>query len=83
MKIKNLLLEIQIIITWIKNDLSQDCRAISEGTKDYILKSGFNNVIMDCQVVLTVLSATIAVDILGKNNVTCVKLPSDYTTSYL
>ena len=65
----------------IKNDLSQDYRAISEGTKDYILKSGFNNVIIGLSGGIdSALVATIAVDILGKNNVTCVKLPSDYTS---
>ena len=65
----------------IKNDLSQDYRAISEGTKDYILKSGFNSVIIGLSGGIdSALVATIAVDILGKNNVSCVKLPSDYTS---
>ena len=65
----------------IKNDLSQDYRAISEGTKDYILKSGFNKVIIGLSGGIdSALVATIAVDILGKNNVSCVKLPSDYTS---
>ena len=65
----------------IKNDLSQDYRAISEGTKDYILKSGFKSVIIGLSGGIdSALVATIAVDILGKNNVSCVKLPSDYTS---
>ena len=65
----------------IKNELSQDYRAISEGTKDYILKSGFNSVIIGLSGGIdSALVATIAVDILGKNNVSCVKLPSDYTS---
>ena len=68
-------------INKIKNDLSQDYRAISEGTKDYILKSGFNSVIIGLSGGIdSALVATIAVDILGKNNVSCVKLPSDYTS---
>ena len=65
----------------IKDDLSQDYRAISEGTKDYILKSGFNSVIIGLSGGIdSALVATVAVDILGKHNVSCVKLPSDYTS---
>ncbi len=65
----------------IKNDLSQDYRAISEGTKDYILKSGFSKVIIGLSGGIdSALVSTIAVDILGNKNVYCVKLPSQYTS---
>ena len=58
----------------IKNDLSQDYRAISEGTKDYILKSGFNKVLIGLSGGIdSALVSTIAVDILGYENVNCVK----------
>ena len=66
----------------IKNDLSQDYRAISEGTKDYILKSGFNKVLIGLSGGIdSALVSTIAVDILGHENVECVKLPSQYTSN--
>ena len=66
----------------IKNDLSQDYRAISEGTKDYILKSGFNKVLIGLSGGIdSALVSTIAVDILGDENVDCVKLPSQYTSN--
>ena len=65
----------------IKNNLSQDYRAISEGTKDYILKSGFKNVLVGLSGGIdSALVATIAVDILGCENVFCIKLPSQYTS---
>ena len=66
----------------IKNDLSQDYRAISEGTKDYILKSGFNKVLIGLSGGIdSALVSTIAVDILGNENVECIKLPSQYTSN--
>ena len=66
----------------IKNDLSQDYRAISEGTKDYILKSGFSKVLIGLSGGIdSALVSTIAVDILGSENVDCVKLPSQYTSN--
>ena len=69
-------------ISNIKNDLSQDYRAISEGTKDYILKSGFNKVLIGLSGGIdSALVSTIAVDILGHENVECVKLPSQYTSN--
>ncbi|MFL2801552.1 MAG: NAD+ synthase [Paracoccaceae bacterium] len=69
------------MISEIKNDLSQDYRAISEGTKDYILKSGFNNVLIGLSGGIdSALVAAIAVDILGHENVYCIKLPSQYTS---
>ncbi len=65
----------------IKNNLSQDYRAMSEGTKDYILKSGFKNVLVGLSGGIdSALVATIAVDILGSENVFCIKLPSQYTS---
>ena len=70
------------MISEIKNDLSQDYRAISEGTKDYILKSGFNKVLIGLSGGIdSALVSTIAVDILGDENVDCVKLPSQYTSN--
>ena len=62
--------------------MSQDYRAISEGTKDYILKSGFNKVLIGLSGGIdSALVSTIAVDILGNENVECVKLPSQYTSN--
>ena len=67
--------------SFIENELSQDYRAISEGTKDYILKSGFQKVLIGLSGGIdSALVATIAVDILGKENVCCVRLPSQYTS---
>ncbi len=69
-------------LSHIKNDLSQDYRAISEGTKDYILKSGFNKVLIGLSGGIdSALVSTIAVDILGNENVECIKLPSQYTSN--
>ena len=62
--------------------MSQDYRAISEGTKDYILKSGFNKVLIGLSGGIdSALVSTIAVDILGHENVECIKLPSQYTSN--
>ncbi len=55
--------------------------ALITGLKDYIRKSGFKSVILGLSGGIdSALSAAIAVDALGKKNVECVMLPSEFTS---
>ena len=88
---RNLLLELDIkkkcLTPTIKskiaigNEKAQDYRAIVTGTKDYVLKSGFNKVILGLSGGIdSALVATIAVDAFGPDGVTCVRLPSQFSS---
>ena len=71
----------QNLVTEIDTDIAQDYRAITEGTKDYVLKSGFTKVVLGLSGGIdSALVATIAVDALGANNVTCIRLPSQFSS---
>ncbi|MAI97683.1 MAG: NAD+ synthase [Rhodobacteraceae bacterium] len=61
--------------------IAQDYRAIVEGTLDYVVKTGFESVILGLSGGIdSALVATVAVDALGPKNVTCVKLPSQFSS---
>ena len=65
----------------IGNEKAQDYRAIVTGTKDYVLKSGFDKVILGLSGGIdSALVATIAVDAFGPDGVTCVRLPSQFSS---
>ena len=69
------------VVTKIGDEMAQDYRAIAEGTKDYVLKSGFSKVILGLSGgVDSALVATLAVDAFGPDNVTCVRLPSQFSS---
>ncbi|QDL93071.1 NAD+ synthase [Paroceanicella profunda] len=60
----------------------QDYRAIVEGTRDYLRKSGFSKVVLGLSGgVDSALVAAIAADAIGAENVHCVMLPSRHTSS--
>ena len=66
-----------------KTEMSQDYRAMSEGLKDYVIKSGFSKVVLGLSGgVDSALVATIAVDSLGPENVLCVRLPSQISSDH-
>jgi NAD+ synthase (glutamine-hydrolysing) len=55
--------------------------ALVLGTRDYVLKNGFSKVIIGLSGGIdSALTAAIAVDALGKDNVTGVTMPSEYTS---
>ena len=61
--------------------IAQDYRAIVQGTLDYVVKTGFESVILGLSGGIdSALVATVAVDALGPKNVTCVKLPSQFSS---
>ncbi len=65
----------------IGNEKAQDYRAIVTGTKDYVHKSGFSKVILGLSGGIdSALVATIAVDAFGSDGVTCVRLPSQFSS---
>ena len=69
------------LITRIGDEIAQDYRAIAEGTKDYVVKSGFKEVILGLSGGIdSALVATIAVDAIGPKNVKCVRLPSQFSS---
>ena len=58
----------------------QDYRAMVEGTRDYLRKSGFSRVLLGLSGgVDSALVAAIAADALGPENLRCVLMPSRYT----
>lgn len=59
----------------------QDYRAMTEGLRDYMRKSGFGKVLLGLSGGIdSALVATIACDAVGPQNVHCVMLPSEYTS---
>jgi NAD+ synthase len=59
----------------------QEYRAMVEGLRDYMRKTGFSKVILGLSGgVDSAIVATIAADALGPENVHCVMLPSEYTS---
>jgi NAD+ synthase (glutamine-hydrolysing) len=62
--------------------LAEVYRAIVLGTGDYVRKSGFQRVVIGLSGGIdSALTACIAADALGKENVTCVFMPSRYSSS--
>lgn len=61
---------------------AQDYRVMVQGLRDYMRKTGFKKVLLGMSGGIdSALVATIAVDALGADNVRCVMLPSEYTSS--
>ena len=61
----------------------QDYRVMVTAVRDYCAKTGFGKVLLGMSGgVDSALTATIAVDALGPENVRCVMLPSEYTSSH-
>ncbi|MEP1766867.1 MAG: NAD+ synthase [Sulfitobacter sp.] len=61
---------------------AQDYRVMVQGLRDYMRKTGFKKVLLGMSGGIdSALVATIAVDALGAQNVRCVMLPSEYTSS--
>lgn len=59
----------------------QEYRAMVEGMRDYMRKTGFSKVILGLSGgVDSAIVATIATDALGAENVRCVMMPSEYTS---
>ncbi|MEE9453124.1 MAG: NAD+ synthase [Paracoccaceae bacterium] len=59
----------------------QEYRAMVEGLRDYMRKTGFSSVILGLSGgVDSAIVATIATDALGAGNVHCVMMPSEYTS---
>lgn len=66
----------------IPDEEEQDYRAIVEGVRNYIHKSGFSKVVLGLSGGIdSALVATIAVDAIGSENTRCVLLPSPFTSS--
>lgn len=66
----------------IPEEVEQDYRAIVEGIRNYIHKSGFSKVVLGLSGGIdSALVATIAVDAIGPENTRCVLLPSPFTSS--
>ncbi|MEM8579136.1 MAG: NAD+ synthase [Pseudomonadota bacterium] len=64
------------------DEWAQDYRAMVQGLRDYCGKTGFSKVLLGMSGGIdSALVATIAVDALGAENVRCVMLPSEYTSS--
>ncbi len=64
----------------IGNAKEQDYRAIVEGLRDYVHKSGFERVLLGLSGGIdSALVAAVAVDALGPANVRCVMMPSEFT----
>ena len=63
------------------DEWEQDYRAMTEGLRDYMRKSGFGKVVLGLSGGIdSALVATIASDAVGPQNVRCVMLPSEYTS---
>ncbi|MTH63250.1 NAD+ synthase [Paracoccus shanxieyensis] len=63
------------------DEWEQDYRAMTEGLRDYMRKSGFKKVVLGMSGGIdSALVATIASDAIGPENVRCVMLPSEYTS---
>ncbi|MYJ86096.1 MAG: NAD+ synthase [Rhodobacteraceae bacterium] len=66
----------------IPDEDEQDYRAIVEGVRNYIQKSGFSKVVLGLSGGIdSALVATLAVDAIGAENTRCVMLPSPFTSS--
>lgn len=66
----------------IPNEDEQDYRAIVEGVRNYIQKSGFSKVVLGLSGGIdSALVATLAVDAIGAENTRCVMLPSPFTST--
>ncbi|TWI35727.1 NAD+ synthase [Paracoccus sulfuroxidans] len=64
------------------DEWEQDYRAITEGLRDYMHKSGFKTALLGMSGGIdSALVATIAADAIGPENVRCVMLPSEYTSA--
>ena len=65
----------------VGNETKQDYCAIVQGTRDYVIKTGFEKVILGLSGGIdSALVAAIAVDAMGPENVTCVRLPSQFSS---
>jgi NAD+ synthase len=61
---------------------AQDYRVMVQGLRDYMRKTGFKKILLGMSGGIdSALVATIAVDALGADNVRCVMLPSEYTST--
>lgn len=66
----------------LPDDMEQDYHAMVLSLRDYLRKSGFSKVLLGLSGgVDSAIVATIAVDAVGAENVRCVMLPSEYTSS--
>ena len=66
----------------IPEEVEQDYRAIVEGVRNYIHKSGFTKVVLGLSGGIdSALVATLAVDAIGPQNTRCVLLPSPFTST--
>ena len=64
------------------SEYEQDYRVMVESLRDYCVKTGFKKVLLGLSGgVDSAIVATIAADALGPENVRCVMLPSEYTSS--
>ncbi|WP_372605229.1 NAD+ synthase [Actibacterium sp.] len=67
----------------IPDEWEQDYRAMVEGLRDYLGKSGFKRVLLGLSGGIdSAIVATIAADAIGAENVRCVMLPSEYTSQH-
>ncbi|AGT10146.1 NAD+ synthase [Paracoccus aminophilus] len=63
------------------DEWEQDYRAMTEGLRDYMRKSGFKTALLGMSGGIdSALVATIAADAIGPENVRCIMLPSEYTS---
>ncbi|MDE4134103.1 NAD+ synthase [Phaeobacter sp. QD34_3] len=66
----------------LPDEWEQDYRAMVESLRDYMRKTGFKKALLGLSGgVDSAIVATIAVDALGAENVRCVMLPSEYTST--
>ena len=71
------------VLTAQPEEYEQDYRAMVEGLRDYMGKTGFKSVLLGMSGGIdSALVATIAADALGPDNVRCVMLPSEYTSDH-
>jgi NAD+ synthase len=67
----------------LPDEREQDYRAMVEGLRDYLGKSGIGKVLLGLSGgVDSAIVATLAADAIGAQNVRCVMLPSDYTSEH-
>lgn len=67
----------------LPSDYALDYRAMVESVRDYFAKTGFKKALLGMSGgVDSALTATIAADALGAENVRCVMLPSEYTSPH-
>ena len=63
------------------DEWEQDYRAMTEGLRDYMRKSGFRRIVLGLSGGIdSALVAAIACDAIGPENLRCVMLPSEYTS---